>query len=117
MDIVAIAEAIENLENSETTQDNVAELAALYTVRNNMSSTDEVQTELNDILPYYNKYRLMKQRYQMNQAIDYEVIQGIKNVCTEMKEFIDTLYNSTDMHKERMCIKKMIKELYEKYSE
>lgn len=118
MDIIAINEAIENLENGEATLESVSELSALYTVRNNLrNSSDTVEKELDDILPYYMKYKETKTRYQRNQAIEYEVVQGIKDVCTELKELVDTLYNNTDIHKERMCIKKMIKELSEKYED
>lgn len=118
MDITAINDAIQELENSETTQENVLELASLYTVRNNIQvAMDPVQSELTDIFPYYLKYRQIKQKYQRNQAIDYEVIQGIKDVCQELKEFVETLYNHTDMHKERMCIKKAVQELAEKYKD
>lgn len=120
MDIIAIQEAIESLESAETTPENVAELASLYIVSNSLKETedeDKVQSELEDILPYYVKYRNIKRRYQLHQALDSEVIQGIKNVCRELQEFIVTLYQHTDMHRERMCIKKMLSSLWEQYKE
>ena len=120
MDIVAIKEAIQNLEREDATADNVLDLAALYTVYAQLlknTQEDGVQDELDDIFPYYRKYRIIKQKYQLNQVIDSEVIQGIKDVCQEIKEFIDVLYSNTDMHKERMCIKKLIQELAEKYKD
>ena len=122
MDLVAIAEAIEALENDVTTVDNVSELASLYICRENMKAglktmVDGVKQEYDDILPYYIKYRDTKRRYQINEAIDSEVIQGIKDVCRELREFIDMLYQHTDMNKERLCIKEMIKTLAQKYKD
>lgn len=119
MDTIAIKEAIQSLETEETTPESVSELAALYTVYKGLTekSVDPVESELDDILPYYRKYRDIKRRYQLNQAIDSEVIHGIKDVCQELKEFIDLLYYSTDMNKERLCLKKLIKELAERYKD
>ena len=122
MDLVAIEEAIEALENDVTTVDNVSELASLYICRENMKADlktmiDGVKQEYDDILPYYIKYRDTKRRYQTNEAIDSEVIQGIKDVCRELREFIDMLYQHTDMNKERLCIKEMIKTLSQKYKD
>ena len=116
MDIVAINEAITDLEGGDTTQENVEELAALYVVRNNLQSTeDKTRSELQDIFPYYTKYKEIKKRYQMNQTIEYELSKAMKDVCKEIEEFIISLYSGTSMHKERMCIKKMLKELSERY--
>lgn len=122
MDIIAINDAIDSLENSDTTVENVAELASLYICRSNLetglkSTIDDIKQEYEDILPYYLKYRDIKRRYQRNEAIDSEVIQGIKDVCRELKEFIDILYQCTDMNKERLCIKDMIHSLAKKYSD
>lgn len=122
MDIIAINQAIEDLENDDTTPENVSELAALYICRDKLenrkeSMVDIVESELEDILPYYLKYRTTKRKYQLNQATDGEVLQGIKDVCRELKEFIDTLYSSTDMHRERLTIKRAIRDIYEKYKD
>ena len=121
MDIVAIEEAIQALEIADTTVNNVSELASLYICRQNLESglnskLDGIQGELEDILPYYIKYKDIKKRYQLNQTTEGEVIQGIKNVCNEIQEFISTLYSGTDMNKERICIRNMLKQLNEKYS-
>lgn len=121
MDIVAIEEAIQELEIADTTVNNVSELASLYICRENLkgglnSKLDGIQGELEDIMPYYIKYRDIKRRYQLNQTNETEVIQGIKNVCREIQEFISTLYSGTDMNKERLCIVKTLEQLYKKYS-
>jgi len=117
MDILAIEDAITELENSDTTFDNVHELACLYIVKEHIKPTNAamitgLNNEVNDILPYYNKYIDIKRRYQTNQTSESEVIKGIKDVCKELKEFIEQLYCSTDMNKERICIRQMITELY-----
>lgn len=117
MDIVAINEAIEILENKETNFDNVSELAMLYIVRNNHQSiSDSASDELNDILPCYQKYREVKGRYQQGMTSEGEVIRALKLLGQEIKEFIDNLYCNTDMNKERLYIKEMICQLNEKYS-
>lgn len=121
MDIQMIRDAIEELENEDVTYDNINELASLYIVYNNLqrsgySMITSVESEARDILPYYIKYQDIKRRYQTNQTTEGEVIQGIKKVCKELSEFIDALYSGTDMNKERLCIKDMIKQLNEKYS-
>ena len=119
MDIVAINEAIQSLENDDTTVDNVSELSALYICRDHLYRTqsfDATETELRDIFPYYKKYREVKYRYQLNQTTEGEVIENMNAVCKELKEFVDTLYSGTDMNKERMCIRQLLKELNEKYN-
>jgi hypothetical protein len=117
MDIMAINEAIEILENKETNFDSVSELAMLYIVRNNYQSiSDSTSDELNDILPCYQKYREVKGRYQQGMTSEGEVIRALKLLGQEIKEFIDNLYCNTDMNKERLYIKEMICQLNEKYS-
>lgn len=118
MDIVMIRDAISELEQSDTTLENVQELACLYIVNEHLSNTSKsVVTEFDDILPYYNKYIDIKKRYQLNQTTESEVIQGIKDVCREICEFIQQLYCNTDMNKERICIKKMLTDLNLEYCE
>lgn len=121
MDIQIIEEAIEELETADTTYDNIAELSSLYIVYNNLKQpiktmVDGVNNELQDILPYYIKYRDIKTRYQLGKTAEGEVIQGMKRVCKELAEFIDALYSGTDMNKERLCIKDMLVQLNEKYN-
>ena len=122
MDITSIAEAIKNLEAGDTTYDTVQELASLYIVYEHLVDfsdflrRDDVNEELQDIMPYYMKYRDIKRRYQFNQTNEGEVIQGIKNVCQEITEFIEALYSGTDMNKERRYIKDMISKLNAKFN-
>lgn len=124
MDIIAINDAIDTLEESPTTLQNITELASLYICKSNLEKrkntpvnnvTDGVEKELDDILPYYIKYKEIKRRYQLNQTNEGEVIQGIKDVCRELTEFIQLLYRGTDMNKERICIRNMINDLSSVY--
>ena len=122
IDLDEIETTINTLENGFTTFENCEKLAYLYICRENLKRglnalVDNVMSELDDILPYYMKYRDIKRRYQTNQAIDNEVVQGIQDVCQELQEFIDKLYYSTDMNKERVCIRNMVHELAEKYKD
>ena len=117
MNIDVIEQAIEELENSPETIENITELASLYIVRDNLKSSGYSNSYENTAtLPYYDNYLDSKRRYQLKQTTEGEVIQGIKNTCRELKEFIEILYCNTDMNKERLCIKQMLKELYEKFS-
>ena len=116
MDVVAINEAIQTLENADTTFDNVSELAALYTVRDHLQPLEySGNNQLDDILPYYRKYTEIKRRYQLNQTTEGEVIQGMKNLCKELQEFVEDLYSHTDMNKERLCIRAFLLELNKKF--
>ena len=45
------------------------------------------------------------------------VIKSLKYLCTEVEEFLDTLYNCTDMNKERKCIKDMIDIIEERFKD
>ena len=118
MDIEAIYNAIDELENSDTTVENVSELASLYIVKQNLLSkiTTDTEKELNDILPNYRIYVDIKRKYQLGQTSESDVIHSIKTVCKELQEFLCTLYCSTDMNKERLCIRSMLCAVTEKIS-
>lgn len=118
LDISLIENTIQELEGKETTFANCEKLSHLYACRDNLArqiEADVVEQELDDILPYYTKYREVKRKYQLHQSIDHEVIQSMSNVCRELKEFISLLYSSTEMHKERVLIKEMLQELNNQY--
>jgi len=68
----------------------------------------DVKKELADILPSYYEYVDLKRDYQMGNISESRVIKSLKFVCIEIREFVDTLYSSTDMNKERKCIREMI---------
>ena len=117
MDIIAIQDNIEALENSDTTFDNVKELALLYIVRDKLKTheIDVVQTELADILPAYNKYCNTKRKYQLDEVTEGAVIKDLKLVCKEIQEFIHTLYTHTDMRWERKLLIDMISTISKTY--
>lgn len=122
MNIYAINKAITELEKSEATYENVSELSALYIVREKLTknstiiSNDATEKELQDILPCYKKYTEIKREYQLGRATDDLLVNSMESVCKEITEFIETLYNNTELFKERLKIEKMIKELSEKYN-
>lgn len=117
MNLKSIDDAIKELENSKSTYDNVQELSALYIVREHLKQPpDIVEKELNDILPCYKQYINIKRDYQTGRATDTLLVNSMESVCKEITEFIETLYNNTELFKERLKIEKMIKELSEKYN-
>lgn len=70
------------------------------------------EQELYDIIPEYNRYKRIKRKYQMHEISDTAVVDSIKRVCSELGEFIQVLYNNTDMRKERIQIESVISSLY-----
>lgn len=123
LNITEITNTIAELENGDTTFANCQKLASLYIVRDNFNKEDmqevpqqqvvEVEHELSDILPQYQKYCEIKRKYQMNEVTKNAVINSIDNVCREIAEFLQTLYGSTDMQEERDAIKTMLAEINE----
>lgn len=114
MDINTINDLIKDTENGETTLSNIRNLSALYNVKNmilNNKEETQTQTELKDILPSYLGYINIKRKYQLHKTTNENVIIAMKALCTEIKEFIQTLYSSTDTPQERDIIKEMIKEM------
>ena len=116
MDIKIINEMIEELEDSDTTYANVADLASLYMVREKFNAPADVVTkELSDILPAYNVYKTVKRNYQLNGIDKSKVIRQMEFVCKELKDFVGILYSSSDLLEERELILKTIKELGNKF--
>lgn len=118
MDICAIDTAIEDLKNGDTTISNVQELACLYIVKDkleNVSQTesDVVVKEFSDVLPQYETYIKTKRQYQQHKITDDAVLESLKFLCIEIKEFLLTLYQNTDMHKERLLIIEMLDKVKE----
>lgn len=121
MDIQIIENTIDELEHSDISMNNAIELASLYIIRNNnltginKEETSGIQGEIEDILPAYTEYRQVKTQYQLNNLPDFVVVKTLKLLCQEIEDVINLLYSSTDMNKERRCIKQMIFNLYSKY--
>ena len=73
--------------------------------------------ELSDILPSYLEYVALKREYQLGNISESRVIKSLKFVCIEIEEFLNTLYNCTDMNKERKCIIDMINHISTDFSD
>lgn len=122
MDINIIDGVIKELEESDVTFENVRELACLYIVRTNLGEdkpvviNNNVEKELNDILPRYRDYCDIKRKYQLNEITEDAVIEAVKRLCLEIQEFIDSLYTSTNFYRERRLLLDMIDNLYNKYN-
>ena len=113
LDLEEISSAIKELENSQTTYDTCIKLAALYTVRNELTASDNnpVVVELKDILPQYREYCSVKRRYQMQEVPDTAVHSAMQYLCDEIVEFLHTLYSNSDTRLERSMLRDMILDL------
>lgn len=113
MDLSTIQQAILELEYEDPTVDTVQELACLYIVRDNLSKPDNlVEKELSEILPQYRIYCETKRKYQLHELTEDAVTDSMGKVCNELKEFVTTLYSSTDFYKERKILLQSIEDLY-----
>lgn len=117
LDVDEIENTIKDLENGDTTFDTCIKLASLYIVldkyKQSERAEDEVELELNDILPQYKKYCEIKRAYQLKITSKDAVLDSMRIVCTEIKEFIENLYSHTDTQEERELITELIMQLIE----
>lgn len=114
MNISTINDLIDELEQSDVSLSNVRNLSALYTVKDHLIGNvkfDNVLAELQDILPSYIKYIDVKRKFQLHEISEDTVYINMKELCREIKEFIQTLYSGTDTQTERDMLKQMIKEI------
>ena len=114
MDMKIINELIDELEQGDTSLSNIRNLSALYNVKSHLLGTknyDSITKELNDILPSYLQYIEVKRKFQLHETTENAVYINMKELCKEIKEFIQTLYSGTDMPQERELLKQMIKEI------
>lgn len=119
MNIEEIKSTIEELENSDTTFSNCEKLASLYIVYEHLTTPDTIiqddsEKELQDIFPQYQAYINIKRKYQLNQIADSALLQAMHILCVEIKEFILTLYQSTELAQERQEIQRLLSEIKEK---
>ena len=118
LNLEEINNTIEQLENGDTTFDNCIKLASLYIVRDNLQKSiksldnDVIIQEYNDILPEYKKYADIKRKYQLGELSEKAVQRSVKELCTEIEEFIHILYSSTNTIEERQCIVNMCESLH-----
>lgn len=113
MDMLEIKNTIEELENGPTTYDNAIKLSALYTVRDNLNS--DTEKELEDILPQFKMYIAVKKGYQLNELTADDLKFAMRSMCRDIEEFIETLYNNTELQEERDTISSMLNSLLEAF--
>lgn len=114
-----VCDTIDALENGVINLQTCSKLATLYLVRDELNKREfgantslrGVIKEEGDILPEYLKYVDLKYKYQMGE-INSEVVKNqMRNVCKEIKEFVQTLYRCSDMVEEREQLVTMLQEL------
>ena len=119
MTLEVIEEMIQDIEKSGNSLSNARSLASLYILKlmkenrfkTLLRASDSVERELNDILPTYNYYVDTKRRYQRKEIDSTLVLEALKDVCQEIKEFLLMLYSCTDMQEERNELTNMLREL------
>jgi hypothetical protein len=121
LDLDLINDTIEELEQDATSFENCEKLASLYICRMmyknaNMSVLDasndvsynNVDLEMQDILPAYQKYVETKRRYQQYEVVDKMLIYAMQSLCDELIDFVSELYHNTETEAERVLIVNMI---------
>ena len=73
--------------------------------------TNPVVTELQEIIPQYKKYCVIKKRYQMNEVSEEMVYTSMQYLCDDITEFLNMLYSHTDTRLERSMLRDMISDL------
>ena len=114
MNIADINEIIDELEQSEFSLSNVRNLSALYNVKTHLLGTsnyDSTTKELSDVLPSYLQYIDTKKRFQLHEINEDLLHINMKELCKEIKEFVQALYSGTDTQQERDLINQMLKEM------
>ena len=114
MDISMINDLIEELENGDTSLSNIRNLSALYNVKAHLlgsNNYNHTTKELSDILPSYLQYIDIKRKYQLHEISEDAVYINMKELCKEIKEFIQSLYSGTDTPRERELLNQMIREI------
>ena len=116
MNLAEVNDAIKELQESPLTLSNARNLSALINVRNYLqnvtqSITDSLEQELNDILPQYKNYCLIKRQYQLGRLSTEDLVISMRRVCKEIREFLLILYRSTDTEVERKLIESMINDV------
>ena len=125
LDIHEVDKTIRELEDGPTSFANCSKLADLYIVRKYFETSKEMQEEyghkygnakvkeeLRDILPSYTEFCDLKKHYQMGEITEKPVLNSLDKMCSEIYEFMETLYNSTDMQEERDAIKELVSDMH-----
>lgn len=104
IDIKEIDDAIYELEHADTNYANCQKLASLYVVKDHLThlaSPNSVVKEYNDILPSYTNYKGLKTQFQRGMGTKENVLHSLDLLCIEIREFLQTLYQSVDTEEER----------------
>lgn len=56
----------------------------------------------------FRMYVAVKRKYQLKELSKDDLIFAMKSMCRDIEEFIDTLYNNTELPEERELIKVML---------
>lgn len=118
MDIIAIEDAIQDLESADTTVDNITELSRLYIVHEHLKNkmppmVDGLDKELQDIIPSYKKYCNYKEKFQRKEIADELVVDSLSCVLTEISDLLKVVYQNTDLYKERKLMQSFLDKLTE----
>lgn len=116
MDLQAIQDAIDILEHSATSMENVDELSKLYIVREQLAKSSKQSNDKPKVLPSYSSYIETKRQFQMHQIPEDAVITSIKNVCQELDDLITLIYSNSDLRRERRCLRDCLTKLSNKYA-
>ena len=111
LELNELNEMIKELEEDTTTFSNCQKLASLYIIKSYNHENNSTMQELNDILPQYKNYCMIKKRYQLNELPENTVVYAMQDVSKEIKDFILSLYNNTITKDERYILKNMIDDL------
>lgn len=108
LDLQEVNVAIKGLENQDLTFDICQKLASLYIIKEYHKTTDDVVNEYNDILPSYRKFCEIKRAYQLSETSEETVYKQLELLCSEISEFLLTLYHNTDTQHEHNIIEEML---------
>lgn len=112
MNIEEIQENIHRLENEPTTFTNCQKLASLYICKEQLKPglkrmVNDVNKELNDVLPQYSHYIEVRRQYQLHKTGKKELLTVLGCLCQEISEFLEALYSSTESKEEQDLIKNL----------
>ncbi len=110
INLAEIDTAIAELENQELTFDLCQKLSCLYIIKDHYKS-NEVIKEYNDILPSYQKFCEVKRKYQLSEVSETSMYKQLELLCSEISEFLQTLYHNTDTQHEHDIIENMLKSI------
>ena len=111
-----INDLIDELEFSEMSLSNIRNLASLYIVKSQLLGSDKFRSFSNDpTLPSYDDYIDSKRQFQLHEIPAESVAKSFTVLCSEIEEFLQTLYSGTDLPEEREHLKTTLKNIQEKF--